>query len=188
MKHAVRCVLPMLRVLSSCDSYPIVCSGTYHDSRHQGANEGLLYSIKGIWPSYLLPLPKKTKIKFPSKCLLTYILIPVLSSSCCHRNSPQLCNGCVVVAKEKKKWNCLMFICHRSIILILSTTVHSVFLVVGRGGTKGYFWVRKGNITMVMSRTASMEGTQSTVFSSLISSAALFFFLCDYSYVNYART
>lgn len=41
---------------------------------------------------------------------------------------------------------------------------------------------------MVISRRASTEGTQSTVFFSLISSAALFFFFWDYSYVNYART
>lgn len=127
----------MLRVLSPCDSYPVVCSGTYHDSRHQGANEGLLYSTKGIWSSHLLPLHKKMKIKFPSKCLLMYILIPVPVAI------DPLCNGCVVVAKEKKKWNCLMLICHRSTILILSTTVHSVSLIVGRGGTKGYFFSQK---------------------------------------------
>lgn len=81
-----------------------------------------------------------------------------------------------------------MLICHRTTILILSTAVHSVFLLVGRGGTKGCSCVKKGSIAMVLSRRASTEGTQSTVFFSLISSAVLFFFLCDYSYVNYART
>lgn len=81
-----------------------------------------------------------------------------------------------------------MLICHRSTILILFTTVHSVFLIVGRGGTKGYFSVKKGDIAMAILRRASTEGAQSTVIFRLISSAALFFFLCDYSYVNYART
>lgn len=57
-----------------------------------------------------------------------------------------------------------------------------------KGWSKGVFLSQKGNITMVILRRASTEGAQSTVFFRLISSAALFFFLCDYSYVNYART
>lgn len=159
----------MLRVLSPCDSYPIVCSGTYHDSRHQGANEGLLYSTKGIWSSHLLPLHKKMKIKFPSKCLLTYILIPVPVAI------DPVCNGCVVVAKEtmelpdvdlSQKHNC-NFVYHSALCLFNSW----------KGWNEGVFFSQKREIAMVISRRASTEGTQSTVFFSLIFSAAFSFLM-----------
>lgn len=69
------------------------------------------------------------------------------------------------------------FVCHSALCLFNSW----------KGWNKGVFLSQKreyryGNIGKGFHRIWS------TLFFSLISSAALFFFLCDYSYVNYAST
>lgn len=150
-------------VLSLHDSHPIVFSGAYHGNRHQVVMKiSCIQQRASGWATFL-PLHKKMKIKFPSKCLLTYILIPLLSSLFlpCAR-------AALVLDKETgKKWNCLILIGYRSVIL--SVTVHCLFLIEGVIKRDTFEPKRKYCYIPVFCR-----GAQSTVILSFVSSAAFF--------------
>lgn len=122
------------------------------------------------------PFLRKWRQKFPSKCLLTYILIPLLAVPVA---IDPLCNGCVVVAKEKGKMelpdtglsrkHSFNFV-YRSALRLFNSR---------RGGTKGV-WAKKGEYCCSKIQKGFCSGAQSTVFLGFISSAAFFFFSFDF--------